>query len=129
MGKSLLNRLILRCITMYFNPTRLWIGLFGFFVLEKRDPLCGVVEPSEKLQSIVPRVCWPRSLKKAGKKAISGKLDGNMVQKVIRISGRSSVCGLGGLVSIFEIKFLVPFICSTVKVYLENHSANLRSWG
>jgi len=80
MGKSLLNRLILRCITMYFNPARLWMRPFGFFMLEKGDPLCGVVEPSEELQSIVPRVCWPRSPKKAGKKAISGKLDGNMVQ-------------------------------------------------
>jgi hypothetical protein len=80
MGKSLLNRLILRCTTMYFNPARLWMGPFGFFMLKKGDSLCRVVEPSEELQSIVPRVLWPRRLEKAGKKAISGKLDGNMVQ-------------------------------------------------
>jgi hypothetical protein len=49
MGKILLNRLILRCITMYFNSARLWMGPFGFFVLEKGDPLCGVVELSEEL--------------------------------------------------------------------------------
>jgi hypothetical protein len=80
MGKSLLNKLILRCTKMYFNPARLGMGPFGFFVLEKGDPLCRVVEPCEELQSIVPRVCWPRSPEKAEKKAISGKLNGNMVQ-------------------------------------------------
>jgi hypothetical protein len=80
MGKSLLNRLILICIMMYFNLARLWMRPFGFFMLEKGDPLCGVVEPSEELQSIVPRVCWPRSPENARKKAISRKLDGNMVQ-------------------------------------------------
>ncbi|KAL9347413.1 hypothetical protein Peur_058779 [Populus x canadensis] len=104
MGKSLLNKLILRCTTMYFNPTRLWMGPFGFFVLEKGDPLCGVVEPSEELQS-------------------------RLEEEAIRIRGMSSVCVLGGLMSMSGIKFLVPFICSTVKVYLKNHSANLRSWG
>jgi len=72
MGKSLLNRLILRCTTMSFNSARLWMGPFGFFVLKNRDPLCGVVEPSEELQNIVPSVCWPRSPEKARKKAISG---------------------------------------------------------
>jgi hypothetical protein len=49
MGKSLLNRLITKCTTMYFNPASLWMGPFGFFLLEKRDPLCGVVKPSEEL--------------------------------------------------------------------------------
>ncbi|KAL9369867.1 hypothetical protein Peur_041066 [Populus x canadensis] len=75
-------------------------------MLEKGDPLCGVVEP---------RKSW------------SG--GGRLEEEAIRIRGRSSVCVLGGLVSMSGIKFLVPFICSTVKVYLENHSANLRSWG
>jgi hypothetical protein len=45
MGKGLLNRLITKCTAMYFNPASLWIRPFGFFLLEKRDPLCGVVEP------------------------------------------------------------------------------------
>jgi len=65
---------------MYFNPARMWMGPFEFFVFEKGDPLCGVVEPSEELQSILPRIYWPRSPEKAGKKAIGGKFDDNMVQ-------------------------------------------------
>jgi hypothetical protein len=49
MGKSLLNKLISKCTAVYFNPAGLCMGPFGFFLLEKRDPLCGVVEPSEEL--------------------------------------------------------------------------------
>ena len=45
---------------------------FGFFLLEKRDPLCGVVESGEELYSIVPRVCRPRCLEKSREKEISG---------------------------------------------------------
>jgi hypothetical protein len=80
MSKSLLNRLVTTQAAMYFNPAGLWMWEFGFFLLEKRDPLCGVVEPCEELSSIVPRVCRPRCSKKSGEKEISGKLDSNMVQ-------------------------------------------------
>ena len=52
---------------------------------------------------------------------------GGLEEEAIRIKGRSNVCDLGGLVSISGITFLCPFICSTVKMYFENHSANLRS--
>ncbi|KAF9660643.1 hypothetical protein SADUNF_SadunfUnG0000300 [Salix dunnii] len=41
---------------------------------------------------------------------------GGLEEKVIRIKGRSSVCDLDGLVSMSGIRFLFPFICSTVKV-------------
>ncbi|KAF9689755.1 hypothetical protein SADUNF_Sadunf01G0125200 [Salix dunnii] len=53
---SLLNRLNLGCILIYLNPIRVWVRPLGFFMLEKGDPLCGVVEPSEEFESIVPRV-------------------------------------------------------------------------
>uniref|UniRef100_A0A2K1YMM3 Uncharacterized protein n=1 Tax=Populus trichocarpa TaxID=3694 RepID=A0A2K1YMM3_POPTR len=100
MSKSLLNRFVAKCIALYFNPA----------------------EPCEELSSIVPRVCRPRCSEKSGEKEISGKLDSNMVEEeAIRINGMSNVCDLGGRVSMFGIKFLLPFICSTVKVYLENH--------
>ena len=79
MGKSLLNRLITMQVAMYFNPAGLWMEEFGFLLLEKRDPLCGIVEPSEELKSVVPRVCRPRSPEKPREKEISGKLNSNMV--------------------------------------------------
>jgi hypothetical protein len=80
MSKSLLNRFVAKCIAVYFNPAGMCIRPFGFFLLKKRDPLCGVVEPCEELSSIVPRVCRPRCSEKYGEKEISGKLDSNMVQ-------------------------------------------------
>jgi hypothetical protein len=80
MSKSLLNRFVAKCIALYFNPAGMCIRPFGFFLLKKRDPLCGVVEPCEELSSIVPRVCRPRCSEKSGEKEISGKLDSNMVQ-------------------------------------------------
>jgi len=57
MSKSLLNRLVTTQAAMYFNPAGLWMWEFGFLLLEKRDPLCGVVEPSEEFDSVVPKVC------------------------------------------------------------------------
>jgi hypothetical protein len=45
---------------------------FGFFLLEKRDPLCGVVELGEELYSIALRVYRPRCLEKSREKEISG---------------------------------------------------------
>ncbi|KAG5225496.1 hypothetical protein IMY05_018G0046500 [Salix suchowensis] len=113
MSKGLFNRLGSGCVLIYFNPTR--------------DPLCGVMKPCEELEGIVPRVRWPRSPVKTSKKVINRKFYSNM--EAIRIKGRSSVCDLGGLVSMSGITFLCPFICSTVKVYFENHSASLRSCG
>jgi hypothetical protein len=65
---------------VYFNPAGMCIRPFGFFLLKKRDPLCGVVEPCEELSSIVSRVCRPRCSEKYGEKEISEKLDSNMVQ-------------------------------------------------
>ena len=53
---------------------------FGFFMLEKGDPLCGVMKPSEELEGIIPRVCWPTSPVKTSKKVINRKFDSNMVQ-------------------------------------------------
>ena len=64
---------------VYFNPTRVWMRPLGFFILDKGDSLCGVVERSEEFESIVPRVRWPRSPEKAGKKVINGKLYSNMI--------------------------------------------------
>jgi hypothetical protein len=48
-GKSLLNRFVTKCTAVYFNPAGLCMRPFRFFLLEKRDPLCGVVEPVEEL--------------------------------------------------------------------------------
>ncbi|KAF9675185.1 hypothetical protein SADUNF_Sadunf09G0005900 [Salix dunnii] len=97
MGKDLLNRLSLGCALIYFNPTRLWMRPLGFFMLEKGDPLCGVVEPGKS---------------SVGKSCSDG---GGLEEEAIRINGRSSVCDLGGLESMSGIRFLLPFICSTVK--------------
>jgi hypothetical protein len=72
MGKSLLNRFVMKCTEVYFNPAGWCMRPFGFFLLEKRDPLCGVVESGEELYSIVPRVCRPRCLEKSREKEISG---------------------------------------------------------
>ncbi|KAG5229207.1 hypothetical protein IMY05_016G0172600 [Salix suchowensis] len=103
MSKGLFNRLGSGRVLIYFNPA------------------------SEELEGIVPRVRWPRSPVKTSKKVINRKFYSDM--EAIRIKGRSSVCDLGGLVSMSGITFLCPFICSTVKVYFENHSASLRSCG
>ncbi|KAF9670726.1 hypothetical protein SADUNF_Sadunf13G0098700 [Salix dunnii] len=80
MGKDLLNRLSLGCALIYFNPTRLWMRPLGFFMLEEGDPLCGVVEPGEEFENIMPRVRCPRSPEKAGKKEVCRELYSNMVQ-------------------------------------------------
>jgi hypothetical protein len=71
-GKSLLNRFVMKCIAVYFNPVGWCMRPFGFFLLEKRDPLCGVVELGEELYSIALRVCRPRCLEKSREKEISG---------------------------------------------------------
>jgi hypothetical protein len=78
-SKSLLNRLVATQAAMYFNPTGLWMWEFGFFLLEKRDPLCGGVKPSEEFHSVVPRVCRLGSPMKSREKVISGELNNNMV--------------------------------------------------
>ena len=49
MGKILLNRFVTKCTAVYFNPAGLCMRPFGFFLLEKKDPSCGVVEPGEEL--------------------------------------------------------------------------------
>nr|TKS15887.1 hypothetical protein D5086_0000029220 [Populus alba] len=78
-GKSLLNRFVAKYIAVYFNPTGLCIRPFEFFLLEKRDPLCGVVKPYEELSRIVLKVYRPRWSEKSGDKEISGKLDSDMI--------------------------------------------------
>jgi hypothetical protein len=49
MGKSLLNRFVTKCTAVYFNPAGLCMRPFGFFSLEKRDSLYGVVELGEEI--------------------------------------------------------------------------------
>ena len=78
-GKSLLNRFVMKCTVVHLNPAGLGMGLFGFFLLEKRDPLGGVIESCEKLSSIGPRVYQPRCTEKSGEKKISEELDNNMI--------------------------------------------------
>ncbi|KAF9670454.1 hypothetical protein SADUNF_Sadunf13G0070600 [Salix dunnii] len=94
MGKDLLNRLSLGCALIYFNPTRLWMRPLGFFMLEKRDPLCGVVEPGEEFENIIPRVRWPRSPEKAGKKEICKELYSNMQEEVNLLWGSLAEIGV-----------------------------------
>jgi hypothetical protein len=49
MDKILLNRFVTKCTAVYFNPVGWCMRPFGFFLLEKRDSLCGVVESGEEL--------------------------------------------------------------------------------
>ncbi|KAF9661693.1 hypothetical protein SADUNF_Sadunf19G0095100 [Salix dunnii] len=84
-----------------------WMRPLGFFMLGKGDSLCGVVEPSEEFETRGGKLY-------VGKSCFGG---GGLQEEAIKIKGRSSVCDLGGLVSIYGIRFLFPFICLTVKVY------------